>query len=325
MLNSLKKEMLKERNRPSVVGIGDLVVDVVTSIQDFPINADCFYPASQIYQSPGGRCNFLIELSRLKVRAVAIDVIGKDAWGNFLCKTLENENIDLSLVQKDQDTSRSIVLSDIHGNHSFIGKFGYNSPYQYGNTYYSTISKASAVFASGYNFQNRNSENLTLNTFKLAKKLGIIRGFDTGPVFHLLDEDKKVEVYKLCTHLFLTEDELELLGDKNRVSAFFDHGIEVVIIKKGAKGCQVITNHEETFSIPGLKVPVTDTTAAGDCFDAGFIAGLMKKFSLESCALLANCVGAAKVKKLGGGVNVPTFEEVFGIAKEFNVRLDQDK
>ncbi len=322
LFNLLKKEMPNEHHKPYVVGIGDLTLDIVTSIRSFPINANQFYPTPELYQNPGGRCNFLIELSRLQIHAIALDTIGTDEWGDFLCSTLKNEGIDLSLVQKSEETCRSIVLSDPYGNHSFIGKFGSNAPYQFQENCYSTISGASAVFASGYNFQNLNSENLAIEILEKAKKIGVIRGFDTGPLFHFLDENKKTKIYNLCSHLFLTKEELNSLGIK-KISKFFDYGIEVVVVKMGMKGCKIFTNKNEKFSIHGLKVPVTDTTAAGDCFDAGFIVGLIKGLPLMLCATLANCVGAATVKKLGGGVNVPTLEEVLNVAKEFKICADQ--
>ena len=314
--------MLDNSKDKFVVGIGDLVVDIVTNIQDFPIQGNKFYFSSDINFNVGGRCNFLIALSRLNIKAAAIDVIGNDKWGDYLCEILSDEDIDLSLIQKDQDTSRSIVLCDNNGNHSFIGKFGNNSSYKFNNIYRSNISKVSAVFASGYNFQKCNSADLTSNVFKIAKENGIIRGFDTGPIFHLFNKQKRENIYKLCSHIFLTEEELMLL-DISDVSYLFENGIEVVIIKRGANGCKVISNHNEKYIVSGLQVPVVDTTAAGDCFDAGFIVGLMKGLSLESCAILANCVGAAKVKKLGGGYNVPTLNEVLEITKEFNIQLEQ--
>ena len=55
---------------------------------------------------------------------------------------------------------------------------------------------------------------------------------------------------------------------------------------------------------------VRDTTAAGDCFDAGYLLAYLKGWSPLDCARLANCAGAAAVQKVGGGRNVPTLQEV---------------
>ena len=297
-----------------------MIVDITVGVEDFPIQKNDFCFTSDIDLNGGGRCNFLIALSRLQVKTAAIDVIGKDRWGDYLLEILVEEGIDVSLVQRDSDTSRTIVLCDNSGNHTFLGKFANNSPYQIRDEYHAAISRASAVFASGYNFQDKNSTELTLKIFRAAREKDIIRGLDTGPVFNLLDKEMREKIYLLCTHIFLTEEELMLL-DEGNLSEFFKNGVDAVIIKRGADGCKVVSSNGDSFSIRGLKVPIVDTVAAGDCFAAGFMAGLLNGLPLESCAKLANCVGAAKVKKMGSGYNVPTMDEVMELYKEFDLSL----
>jgi ribokinase len=90
-------------------------------------------------------------------------------------------------------------------------------------------------------------------------------------------------------------------------------GPRTVVMKWGAAGCRVYTDGPEGIAVPGLPVTVRDTTAAGDCFDAGYIWAHLGGRSLEECARLANCAGAAAVGKLGGGRNVPTAEELRGL------------
>jgi len=51
-------------------------------------------------------------------------------------------------------------------------------------------------------------------------------------------------------------------------------GVKIVAVKLGAKGCYV-TNGQEKQTIQPFKVPVVDTTGAGDAFNAGFLYGLI--------------------------------------------------
>jgi sugar/nucleoside kinase (ribokinase family) len=83
-----------------------------------------------------------------------------------------------------------------------------------------------------------------------------------------------------------------------------------VVVKKGAAGCRVLRGRDERVDVPGLTVTVRDTTAAGDCFDAGYLLAYLKGWPPVDCARLANCMGAAAVQKLGGGRNVPALQEV---------------
>ena len=87
-------------------------------------------------------------------------------------------------------------------------------------------------------------------------------------------------------------------------------GPRTVVVKRGAAGCRVYTDATVGADLPGLPVTLRDTTAAGDCFDAGYIWAHIKGRSPEQCARLANIAGAVAVGKLGGGRNVPTVEQL---------------
>ncbi len=304
----------------SIIGIGDLVVDVITQISNFPITEGNFYLSHNCYPDAGGRSNFLIAASRLGSKVFALGCLGDDFWGQLLKKILTKEKIDLSLVQTFASTSRSIVITDQKGNHAFLGYFGEDVEYEFDRESVTKIQSASALYASGYNFQNEYSARMTLHAYEFAKSDCLFRGFDTGPIFHTLDPALQTEILSLSTHIFLTGEEFNLLNFRN-FSRFFELGAKAVVIKLGKDGCDLYSDDSKLFHIPGLKVPVLDTTAAGDCFAAGFMTGLVKGYSLRKCAEFANCVGAAKVQKLGGGQNVPTLDQVRAVAKEFNITL----
>ena len=93
------------------------------------------------------------------------------------------------------------------------------------------------------------------------------------------------------------------------------------LVKKGADGCTVHRQGEESINQPGFSVEVVDTTAAGDSFDASFIAARCQSWTLKDCALFANVVGAAKVKKMGGGQNVPEIKDVKEIINQYRITL----
>lgn len=59
-----------------------------------------------------------------------------------------------------------------------------------------------------------------------------------------------------------------------------------------------------------IRVPVIDTTAAGDAFVGGLAAGLIQGFPLEESVRYATCTGAIAVTKFGAQTSLPTKEEV---------------
>ena len=65
----------------------------------------------------------------------------------------------------------------------------------------------------------------------------------------------------------------------------------VLVIKRGEMGC-LIVNRDGSLPVPSEKAVVTtNTTGAGDGFNAGFIYGLLQRWPLERCARLGNQMG----------------------------------
>ena len=75
-------------------------------------------------------------------------------------------------------------------------------------------------------------------------------------------------------------------------------GIGHVIIKTGEKGCYAASK-EEHFAVPALKVPVVDTTGAGDNLVAGFMDALLKGLSFRECCEAGIRTAADSVQHLG--------------------------
>ena len=69
---------------------------------------------------------------------------------------------------------------------------------------------------------------------------------------------------------------------------------ETVLIKTGARGC-VLVRGDSVQKVPTKTVPTVDTTAAGDCFAAGFLLGQLRGHDSLACAQQANRLASAIV------------------------------
>jgi ribokinase len=97
-------------------------------------------------------------------------------------------------------------------------------------------------------------------------------------------------------------------------------GPELVCVKRGGNGC-VLFGAVEQVEHPGFAVEVRDTAAAGDSFDAALIYAYLHGWRLGEMAAFANAMGAAKVRKVGSGSQVPTAVEVQAVLDQFSVGL----
>jgi len=82
---------------------------------------------------------------------------------------------------------------------------------------------------------------------------------------------------------------------------------KTVVLKMGAEGCLVCSG-KETTRIPSFATEIVDSTGAGDCFDAGFIAGLVHGLSDTDAAAIGSKTAAVCMQHIGGAVNIPSFE-----------------
>ncbi|MDQ3785115.1 MAG: carbohydrate kinase family protein [Actinomycetota bacterium] len=93
-----------------------------------------------------------------------------------------------------------------------------------------------------------------------------------------------------------------------------------VVIKEGARGAVAVVDGEVIHSSTE-PVKVVDATGAGDCFDAGFVYGLLH--DLPACVSLAlgNLCGGRAVQAVGGYAGCPTENELLEAARASGVDL----
>ena len=309
-----------------IAAVGDLTADLIVEVPELPIAAEGFQVAEGLHLEPGGSANLLISLSRLGVSALALGAVGMDLWGQQVVRILEEERVQVSLISHQGTTTLALVLIDDSGHHSFVGSFGKGEPMMLGETERAAVAGADALFASGYSLREVRLRDLTLEALQYAQGRGVPCFFDPGPAFESLEPEVKVKALASTDVLLLTEEELSDLSPagaegflhKSPTTEFSPSknatadgsGPHTVVVKRGAAGCRVFNGRGEGTDVAGLAVTIRDTTAAGDCFDSGYLLAYLKGWSPLDCARLANCVGAAAVQKVGGGRNVPTVDEV---------------
>lgn len=134
----------------------------------------------------------------------------------------------------------------------------------------------------------------------LAKKHGVRVILNPAPAQPL--PQKLIEQVDFLTP---NEHERDIIFEQVDADAFADK----VIVTEGARGVTTRKDGKKML-IPGFRVPVVDTTGAGDTFNGALAVALSKGMSLEEACLFANAAAALSVTKLGAQGGMPTEEEV---------------
>jgi sugar/nucleoside kinase (ribokinase family) len=139
-----------------------------------------------------------------------------------------------------------------------------------------------------------------LQTAKWAREAGMPIVIDIDEVY----DESTHELLGLVDYLIASSD----FADNPRELAD-RYGCPVVGITRGANGATFVANGRLIES-SAFKVPVADTTGAGDVFHGAFIYGLLQQWSLEETIRFAHAVAAMKCMTIGARAGIPTLPEV---------------
>jgi len=102
--------------------------------------------------------------------------------------------------------------------------------------------------------------------------------------------------------LFMNEDEMgQICAGRTIVDAsreMISMGAAMVVMKNGQRGCLVRTQDGEIIC-PAYDVLARDTTGAGDCFVAGFLAAHLRGATPDCAGLMGNAAGGLSVQHIG--------------------------
>jgi 2-dehydro-3-deoxygluconokinase len=113
------------------------------------------------------------------------------------------------------------------------------------------------------------------------------------------------------------DDEQALFGDRDVEGCVERHGaagIGETVIKRGARGCLVCAGGDCTEIPPQRVVEPVDTTAAGDSFNAGYLAGRIRGATPREAALAGHRLAGAVIMSAGAIIprdRMP--QDLFGI------------
>jgi len=303
----------------NVCCVGDLLVEIMRPNVDEPLGE----PGIFIGPYPSGASGIFIDaIARLGINARFIGTVGKDDFGQLIIKRFKRDGVDTSHIKimKNYTTGVAFVTYFHDGNRKFIyhlGRAATGQIYQedIDPDYLSDISYLHVVGSTM--FINEQSTQACLKAVELVKKEGGKISFDPNLRPELISEqevkDRFNPIIAKSDIIFPTYDEIKILTGETKIKEgckkLFETGLEIVAIKQGKEGSTIFTEDNE-FHFPAFHVEEIDPTGAGDCYCAGFLAGILKGMDLQKTARFANAVGALAVTRKGPMEGAPDLDKV---------------
>jgi sugar/nucleoside kinase (ribokinase family) len=238
--------------------------------------------------------------------------VGVDPWGDYCLKTMEERGIDVSRVIRDPVLKTGVTISITSAqDRALVSFLGTIRALTGGDVSNQAFEGFDHLHISSY-FLQEGLRPSCGDVFGRAKRLGLTTSLDPG--FDPREEwgpDLR-ETLKVVDVFLPNEVELAgLSGSQDPVDGLkrLANGQTKVVAKLGSRGAMVLEGdtvvHEPTFP-----VQVVDTTGAGDSFDAGFLHGFLRGFSLRECLVWGVASGALSIRALGGTTSQADAAEV---------------
>ena len=291
--------------------IGAAIVDIPLA----PVSPEIFSahstPLERIAMGVGGdAANEALVLARLGHRPALVSVVGDDAPGDFVRRTLSGAGVDVSAVaiRAGLDTGINIVLVREDGERSFItSRTGSLRRMGLSDILPALDSPALAGARVACLASLFVSPQLTLADtaalFDALKARGLILCADTTRPKGGETLREAGEALSRLDYFFPNmEEAARITGEADpeaAADALLRCGVKHVVIKLGGRGCLLKCRNEHHL-IPAVEgVNCLDTTGAGDTFAAAFIAGILEGESLAGCGRLANAAASLCVESVG--------------------------
>lgn len=297
-----------------ILNFGSLNIDRVYSVDHF-IRPGETLSSQKMETFPGGKgLNQSIALAHAGAEVYHAGAVGED--GHFLVELLEQNGVDITQISfLPLPTGHAIIQVDRNGQNGILLFGGANQAITE-----ELVDQALEDFSAGDWILLQNEISLNSYIMRKAAEKGMRIALNPSP----MDDKIKQLPLEFVSLFFVNEVEGEEMTGVQEPEAI------VAALSKLSPGCQVVLTLGERGAMVydgasvwkhgSYRVPVVDTTAAGDTFTGFYLASCMKGMAAPDALELASVASSIAVSRMGAAVSIPTLAE----AEAAHLRLEQN-
>ncbi len=284
---------------PRIVVLGSYVHVFTIQVPRAPLDGETVI-ATASRADPGGKgSNQAIQMARLGAKAELLAVVGDDAAGVAALDLWRQEGVDARLVRADPrlPTGLAFVTLDASGRNRIAVDVGANAGLSAADV---GRPEAAIEGASLITAQFEIPPDTVAAAFRRARAAGVRTLLNPAPA-----RPCPPELFPLVDVLVPNRLEAASLsglppkaGAEAAAKSLRERGVGSVVVTLDQEGA-LILDAAGARLLPGLKVPVEDTTGAGDAFVGALAVGLAEDRPVDVAVRWSNAAGACCVTRAG--------------------------
>ena len=299
----------------SVVCIGQAVVDCITrGVEGDPLGMGKTRAQSITLNLGGDAVNESFVLASMGHKAALVCAAGDDLAGRFVAGEASRRGLETGgvTVMHGLVTPVANMFVKLDGSRSSVTSAasllpGYTPDPEFVR---SCVKNGAQIVSFASLFRAPlDQPDVVCSLVRAAHESGAIVCADTKiPTFRSMSLRDLEPVLPMIDYFFPNDTEAAFLtgidGSYEEMAvALIEQGIRHVVIKAGERGIFAAdAERGERFMIPALKVPVVDTTGAGDNMVAGFMDGLLRGSDFRGCCEAGLEAAALSIQHLGATI-----------------------
>jgi len=296
----------------NITVIGSINMDIVTTVEKHPVTGETVTGWGTVYLPGGKGANQAVATYLAGGNVSMVGAIGNDIFANDLIENLENIGLNTKyILHKNTNSGLAFITVNSQGDNNIILSQGAN-----GELAIKDIKQMEAVFNKTdiLLLQNEIPWETTEFSIEEAHRKGVKVVFNPAPASNVNKESfSKVDI------LVLNESEASVFTNmkvenvsqaKKAMCKLLELGIKEVIVTLGVNGSLYANEDGTTIYTPSFKVPVLDTTAAGDTFIGAFVSTISKNLSIKNSLEFATAAAALAVTKKGAQTSIPNRDAI---------------
>jgi sugar/nucleoside kinase (ribokinase family) len=310
---------------PDLITFGEVALDIIlVGVDKVPRRWSILGNARAARAVPAGSAGYVAQcFSKLGGRASVLGKIGNDNVGRLVLDgfrrcAVSTENL---IVDRKVDTEISTVILYTDGNKSsVVSSILPLTPEDFAQE---SFCSGRAFHFAGFLLYPNLWGKRAISLFRMVRRNGLFVSADPQMSATRAWAQPFERILEHLDVLLLDEEEAKRISRRNRildaVESLLNDGPRIVAVKSGAKGCTVGYG-DRIHHVRAYKAKPVSTIGAGDAFDAAFIFGSLKNWSVEKTARFANVVAAVSTTQYGCMTAIPSAKTAEMLSESYCLR-----